>query len=140
MIGFTAALITSTSSNEPRIEMRCMANPSADKRRRRGAVSGLVMTLAFALAMPGCAQRVYRADRLPVELVAKMPVPIDAINLSGLADPTVQADVVFPGDVLEITMVTDYSKLTTSATPARVAQDGTGEVPTPSLRVNSANK
>lgn len=106
-----------------------MANPSADKRRRRGAVSGLVMTLAFALAMPGCAQRVYRADRLPVELVAKMPVPIDAINLSGLADPTVQADVVFPGDVLEITMVTDYSKLTTSATPARVAQDGTVEVP-----------
>jgi polysaccharide export outer membrane protein len=85
--------------------------------------------LGFAMAVSGCAERVYRADKLPLELVARQPVPIDTINLSGLADPPLQTDIICPGDVLEVTMVTDFSKLTTSSTPARVARDGTVEVP-----------
>ena len=34
-----------------------------------------------------------------------------------------------PGDVLEVSMVTDYAKFTTSSTPVRVADDGTIVVP-----------
>jgi len=77
----------------------------------------------------GCSERVYRADRLPAELVARPPVPIVAINWSGLADPPLQTQIVCPGDVLDVAMVTDFSKMTTSVAPARVATDGTVEIP-----------
>ena len=106
-----------------------MAYPSAQRRRPRLGVSGLVVALAAAWLAGGCSERVFRANRLPAELVARLPEPIDAINLSGLADAPLQTDVICPGDVLEVTMVTDFSKLTTSATPVRVAADGSVEVP-----------
>jgi len=61
--------------------------------------------------------------------MANIPVPIDAIDLSGLSDPAVQTDVVHPGDLLEVTLVTDFSKWTTSSTPVRVGPDGSIEVP-----------
>jgi polysaccharide export outer membrane protein len=87
------------------------------------------MILAALTALPGCAERVFRADRLPVELAARPPAPIDMINLSGLADRPAQTDVICPGDVLEVSMLTDYNKLATTSTPVRVAADGTVEVP-----------
>ncbi len=71
----------------------------------------------------------YRAETLPAELMAKVPVSIDSLDLSKLADPSVQTDVVSPGDLLEVTLVTDFSKWTTSTTPVRVSPDGTIEVP-----------
>ena len=89
----------------------------------------LSLTLAVTAALPGCAERIFRADRLPVELVARPPVPIDLINLSGLAGQSAQTDVVCPGDILDVSMITDYSKLATTTTPIRVATDGTVEVP-----------
>jgi len=106
-----------------------MAYPSAERRRPRLGVCGLAVALAAAWFAAGCSERVFRASGLPAELAARLPEPIDAMDLSGLADRALQTDVVCPGDVLEVTMVTDYSKLTTSATPARVAADGTVEVP-----------
>ena len=90
---------------------------------------GPLAAWCVVLAFSGCAQKIYRADRLPAELVAKMPVPIDSIDLSGLADPAVQTDVICPGDLLEVTLVTDFSKWTTSSTPVRVSPDGAIEVP-----------
>ncbi len=96
-------------------------------RRIRSFILGMI--LAAVAALPGCAERVFRADRLPVELAARPPVPIDLINLSGLADRPAQTDVICPGDVLEVSMLTDYSKLATTSTPVRVAGDGTVEVP-----------
>ncbi len=54
---------------------------------------------------------------------------LEAIDLSGLADRSVSAEVIQPGDVLEISMVTDYAKFTTTATPVRVADDGTIVIP-----------
>jgi len=64
-----------------------------------------------------------------VELAAQTPAPIDTINLSGLADPPAQTDAICPGDVLEVSMLTDYSKLALTTTPVRVAQDGSVEIP-----------
>ena len=77
----------------------------------------------------GCASHVYRASQLPPELMAPPPLNLDTINLSGLSDQSVSAEVIQPGDVLEVTMVTDYAKFTTSTTPVRVADDGTIVVP-----------
>ncbi len=54
---------------------------------------------------------------------------LEAINLSGLTDQSVSAEVIQPGDVLEVTMINDYAKLTTTTTPVRVVEDGTAVVP-----------
>jgi polysaccharide export outer membrane protein len=115
--------------SEQLFETHFMANPPAERQTRRHLSSALAVMLAAVVALPGCAQRVYRADRLPVELTARLPVPIDTINLSGLADRPAQTEVICPGDVLEVSILTDYNKLTTTATPVRVAGDGTVEVP-----------
>ena len=61
--------------------------------------------------------------------MAPATLDLDTINLSGLADQSVSAEVIQPGDVLEVAMVTDYTKLTTTTTPVRVADDGTIIVP-----------
>ena len=66
---------------------------------------------------------------LPPELMAPATLDLEAINLSGLADHSVSAEVIQPGDVLDVTMVTDYAKLTTTTTPVRVADDGTHHCP-----------
>jgi polysaccharide biosynthesis/export protein len=88
----------------------------------------VVAMLAVAAAVSGCANRVYRASKLPPEFMA--PSTLDpTIDLSGLSDRSVSAEVIQPGDVLEVAMVTDYVKLTTTTTPVRVADDGTVVVP-----------
>lgn len=100
-------------------------------RRHHGMSPGRILGLGLGwlVLAAGCAERVYRADRLPMELAATPPVSIDAINLSGLADPPVQTDQIAPGDVLEVTLLTDASKLATATAPVRVSEDGTVEIP-----------
>jgi polysaccharide biosynthesis/export protein len=89
------------------------------------------VTAAVTIAMigPGCAGRVYQASRLPPALIAPPVMDLDSINLSGLTDQSVSADVIQPGDVLEVSMINDYAKLTATTTPVRVADDGTIVVP-----------
>jgi polysaccharide biosynthesis/export protein len=77
----------------------------------------------------GCAGRVFRASRLPPNLVAPSVLDLETINLSGLSDESVSAEVIQPGDVLDVTMINDFTKLTTSTNPIRVADDGTLMVP-----------
>ena len=89
----------------------------------------VVMVLALAAIGSGALSHVYQASKLPPELMAPAPLNLDTINLSGLADQSVSAEVIQPGDVLDVTMVTDYTKLTTTTTPVRVADDGTIVVP-----------
>jgi polysaccharide export outer membrane protein len=54
---------------------------------------------------------------------------LETINLGGLADHSVSVEVIQPGDVLDVSMVTDYSKLTTTTAPVRVADEGTVTIP-----------
>jgi len=56
-------------------------------------------------------------------------VDLGGINLAELTDHSVSVEVVQPGDVLDISMVTDYTRLTTATTAVRVADDGTVVVP-----------
>ena len=93
---------------------------------------GFLLLAAILTALflgPGCAQRVYRAANLPPELMAPATLDPQCINLSGLADQSVSAEVIQPGDVLDVTMITDYTKLTTTTAPVRVADDGSIVVP-----------
>ncbi len=78
---------------------------------------------------PGCSGHTYRATNLPPELMAPATCDLEAINLGGLAEHSVSVEVIQPGDVLDVSMVTDYAKLITTTTPVRVAEDGTVVVP-----------
>ena len=91
----------------------------------------LLVTTAVTMALigSGCAGNVYHASKLPPELMAPAAMDLEAINLNGLTDQSVSAEVVQPGDVLDVTMITDYAKLATTTTPVRVADDGTIVVP-----------
>jgi polysaccharide biosynthesis/export protein len=84
--------------------------------------------LLFLAISAGC-NSAYRVSRLPAEYLAPAPVNAENINLAGLADTTVSREIIQLGDVLDISMVTDYAKLTTTTTPVRVADDGTIVVP-----------
>jgi polysaccharide biosynthesis/export protein len=93
--------------------------------------SFIALTAALALVSigTGCASRTYRASSLPPEFAAPAALDLDALNLSGLANNSVSVEVIQPGDVLEVSMVTDYSKLLTTSTPVRVSDDGMVLVP-----------
>lgn len=92
------------------------------------AISSTVI-LSLTVALFGCASRTYRAASLPHEFAAPPALNLDAINLSGLSTDSVSVDVIQPGDVLEVSMVTDYSKLTATTTAVRVSDDGMVIVP-----------
>lgn len=85
--------------------------------------------LALASIGPGCAGRVYKASRLPPNLIAPNVLDLETINLSGLSDQSVSAEVIQPGDVLDVTMINDFTKLSTTTNPIRVGDDGTLVVP-----------
>lgn len=102
--------------------------PHQDRLASAGRGIALLSLLAITLEF-GCAGNVYRASNLPAEFVAPASMNLDSINLSSLADNGVSQDVIQPRDVLDVAMVTDYTKLTSATTPVRVADDGTVTVP-----------
>jgi polysaccharide export outer membrane protein len=61
---------------------------------------------------------------LPPEFAAPPALDLASLNLSGLANNSVSVEVIQPGDVLEVSMVTDYTKLSSTTTPVRVSDDG----------------
>lgn len=89
----------------------------------------ITATLLGASVGPGCGARAYRAANLPPEFGAPAPLDLSRINLSGMANQSVSVEVIQPGDVLDVSMVTDYAKLTSSTTPVRVGDDGTVIIP-----------
>jgi len=98
--------------------------------KSRHALRCFLVTAVVTIVLigSGCARRI-SASRLPPELLAPPALDLEAINLSGLTDQSVSAEVIQPGDVLDVTMITDYAKLGTTTTPVRVADDGTMLVP-----------
>lgn len=89
----------------------------------------VIAAIAAASLGSGCPGRIHRASRLPPDLMAPSVLDLETINLSGMADQSVSAEVLQPGDVLEVTMINDYTKLTTTTAAVRVADDGTMAVP-----------
>jgi polysaccharide export outer membrane protein len=62
-------------------------------------------------------------------MMAPPAVDLESLDLSGLADRSVSSEIIQPGDVLDVTMVTDFAKLATTTTPVRVADDGSVVIP-----------
>jgi len=86
-------------------------------------------TLVVLPVAAGCAGGVYRVANLPKECMAPSSVNLEEINLSGLTDRSVSRDLIQRGDVVDVTMVTDFSRMTTTTTPLRVAEDSTVAIP-----------
>jgi len=103
-----------------------MQQQKPDRTRCCLVVTAFVVLTAMG---PGCSSHTFRATNLPAELVAPATLDLEAINLGGLAEHSVSIEVIQPGDVLDVSMVTDYAKLSTTTTPVRVAEDGTIVVP-----------
>jgi polysaccharide biosynthesis/export protein len=93
------------------------------------AVRLMVAAALLATMASGCANNIYKASRLPPGVMAPPTLDLESLNLSDLTDQSVSAEVIQPGDVLDVTMVNDYTKLTTASTPVRVGDDGTIMVP-----------
>lgn len=93
-------------------------------------VTARAIGLAWLLATAGCAsQRYYHATRLPVRYMAPPVENIQQVDLSRLGNLSSNSQAIDRGDVLSVTITTDYSRLPTTTTPVRVGEDGSAEIP-----------
>ena len=95
-----------------------------------GSPAAVVLCACVLLGGSGCAQnRVYKVSELPAELMAAPTENVDAIDLSRLVTYSVSNELIDRGDVLDVTILTDYGNLATTTTPVRVGEDGTASIP-----------
>ncbi len=99
----------------------------AEHRHARRPTAAAVLALIAAVA--GCSGHMQRAASLPKELYGPPVVNPQALNLSALGDFAESVQEIQRGDVLEVTLVTDYVELKTTTAPMRVAEDGGVAVP-----------
>ena len=90
---------------------------------------GLCLLLAV-LSLAGCTGAGhYRAARLPVRFMAPPVDNVQQIDLSGLSNFSAGNEQIDRGDVLEVTILTDYAHLPTSTMPVRIGEDGNAQIP-----------
>ena len=89
-----------------------------------------LLVLPFAIALfTGCQSAGYRAERLPAEFRAAEAKSGRTINLAQIAAPGTSSAVLAPGDLLEISLATSRDDEKLKPFLARVAEDGTVDVP-----------
>ncbi|MFV1968924.1 MAG: polysaccharide biosynthesis/export family protein [Pirellulaceae bacterium] len=82
------------------------------------------------LAATGCHQgQIYQASGMPLEFMAPRLSSIQNVDLSRLARSVGNSELVYPGDVIEITIATGVEKDKPLTTKARVAEDGNVTIP-----------
>ncbi len=102
------------------------------RKSSRSTMPALLVGAALVLsagAITGCATTRYQATQLPEEFQAPITENIEAVGLTRLSHCPTNSELIARGDVLEVTIITDYGNLTTTTTPARVSEDGTANVP-----------
>lgn len=97
--------------------------------QRRTGPAGWAVVFVFCALASGCARGVYRASTLPAEFLAAERENVEAVDLSRLTNIAASSERVQRGDVLELTMVTDFRDLSTTTTPVRVGEDGKVNIP-----------
>ncbi len=96
-----------------------------------GNSAAAVALVLMVLGSAGCQSHTYRATNLPAEFLAPPTENIEEINLSRLTTLPVNSQLIDRGDVLEVTLITDFGNLTSTTTPVRVGEDeqGTANIP-----------
>lgn len=84
------------------------------------------MLVLFLLT--GCAQRIYRPSNMPSEFVAPPPQQYQELGIERLQNIS-SSETIACGDVLEVSVVTDFGQLGTVIAPVRVGGDGHASVP-----------
>ena len=84
----------------------------------------------MVVSMAGCTGLDhYRAGHLPPRYMASPVENVQQIDLSGLSNFSVSNEQIDRGDVLEVTVLTDYARLPTTTMPVRVGDDGMAQIP-----------
>jgi polysaccharide export outer membrane protein len=71
----------------------------------------------------------YRADNLPSELLAPPLENVNKIDLTRLSSFAVSHELIEPGDVLEVTIISGYADNGPLTAPVRVSENGSATVP-----------
>jgi polysaccharide export outer membrane protein len=104
-------------------------SPKTASAKHSACALGLCLTIAV-LSSVGCAgPGHYRAARLPTRFMAPPVDNVQQIDLSGLSNFSVSNELIDRGDVLEVTILTDYARLPTSTMPVRIGEDGRAQIP-----------
>lgn len=88
-----------------------------------------VCLLLVFVVISGCRSGVYDAGKLPPEL--SVP-PVDStrkVDLTRLAQSAVQSDLIYPGDVIEVTVATGLEEKSPISWPLRVSEQGDVDIP-----------
>ena len=109
------------------------SNDRSIPRAARGLVVTAVRAATFGCllaTLAGCAsQRTFQAAKLPVRYMAPPVENIQQADLSRLGNLATSSEAIDRGDVLSVTIATDYSRLPHVTTPVRVGEDGFAEIP-----------
>lgn len=85
--------------------------------------------LLVAAMVGGCAEKGYRAATLPAQFRAVSRTNQEEIQLSRLGNYSSSSEQIDRGDVLEVTMLSDYRAMLPATMPVRVGEDGTANIP-----------
>jgi polysaccharide biosynthesis/export protein len=94
---------------------------------RRPAPS-IVAAGLLALA-GGCQGKVFQAGKLPAEMLAAHAANPSKVDLSRLGRTAARTEVIYPGDVVEVTIATGLEDKSPESWPLRVADNGEVNVP-----------
>lgn len=100
--------------------------------RRSGTATRLLLTLTAlgGLWLSGCQHgRMFKARHLPAEFAAPPVSSMQRVDLSGLARSLGDSNVLFPGDLVKITVATGLESDRPPEWRGRIAEDGTVTVP-----------
>jgi polysaccharide export outer membrane protein len=95
--------------------------------QRSKTFCGLAAILSLLLG--GCAAGPFRATELPQHYRAAETENVEEIDLSRLANYWTNSRLIDRGDVLEVTIVTNYHNLAATTTPVRVGENGAANIP-----------
>lgn len=84
---------------------------------------------ALVCVMTGCQQVGYRPESLPAHLTARPTIDVNSLDLSRLATTDFDNSKIFPGDKLNVTVVTGTETRQPVPWEVSVTQDGAAEVP-----------
>ena len=88
-----------------------------------------IASALLVLGGAGCAGRRYAVRTLPAKYLAPHTEKVEEIGLKNLCVPPANSELIDLGDVLEVTIVTNFGDLNTTTTPARVEKDGNTNIP-----------
>ena len=105
--------------------------PQFQEPLRHRAVPSLAVAclLTLPLLAGGCQSKVYQAGKLPAEFLASHAANPSKVDLSRLGRTAARTEVIYSGDVVEVTIATGLEDKSPESWPLRIADNGEVNVP-----------